>query len=308
MQGTEAQSVISDYLGGKLNATPNVNSAGMWRNPNFDLRTEQEKAGTLDKTALYPNPQIDFSAQDDPVDPCREGFMLVDGVCQPIETFGQSAYDEQRNDDPDDPPREYYSIDEMKEMDDYEFLDYLTGAGAYMTGKDGQYTLNDPMNMGLFTMGMDKLFGNSRQLRNDFMRKKLAELGYTFTNNKQGEPVYNLMHPMSIISNAQAANQGGNKLATNQLSIFTPDEINYQIDAKNKAQNIVNQGGNPYGQSFSGNAQQIENQVVQDAINSGGTVNPFEAQNINAGGNNNTSTSTYVSNNTPAFSGNPFLR
>ena len=37
--------------------------------------------------------------------------MLVDGVCQPIETFGQSAYDEQRNDDPDDPPREYYSID-----------------------------------------------------------------------------------------------------------------------------------------------------------------------------------------------------
>jgi hypothetical protein len=86
---------------------------------------------------------------------------------------------------------------------------------------------------------------------------------------------------MTIIDNAQAANKGGNRLATNQVSIFTPDEINYQIDAKNKAQNIVNQGGNAYGQSFSGNAQQINDQVVADAIQSGGTVNPFEAQGIN---------------------------
>ena len=114
------------------------------------------------------------------------------------------------------------------------------------------------------------------------MRKKLAELGYNFTNNKQGEPVYNLMQPMTIIDNAHLANKGGNRLFTNQESIFTPDEINYQIDAKNKAQNIVNQGGNAYGQSFSGNAQQIQDQVIKDAINSGGSVNQFEAQNINA--------------------------
>ena len=287
MQGSEAQSVISDYLGGKLNATPNVNSAGNFRNPFFDLRTEQEAAGTLDPSAIYPNPQMDFS--DEIIDPCQEGYMLVDGICQPIENFGESIYDplKRENEREDLEPREYHSIEDMEKMDDYEFLDYLTGAGAYMTGKDGQFTLNDPMNMGLFTMAMDKLFGNTRQLRNKFMRKKLAELGYNFTNNKQGEPVYNLMQPMNIIDNAQAANQGGNRLATNQLSIFTPEEINYQIDAKNKAQNIVNQGGNPYGQSFSGTPEQIHQQVVQDAIQSGGTVNPFEAQNINAGGNNN---------------------
>jgi len=282
MQGSEAQSVINDYLGGKLETKPNVNKAGKFRNPLYDLRTVQEGLGELDPSADFPNPQLDFSATDAPVDPCPEGYMLVDGVCQPVEQFGQSAYDEQRNDDPDAPPREYYSIDEMKKMDDYEFLNYLTGAGNYMKGKDGQYTLTDPMNMGLFTMGLDKLFGNSRQLRNDFMRKKLNELGYNFTNNKDGEPVYNLLHPMSIINNAHLANQGGNKLATNQLSIFTPDEINYQIDAKNEAQNIVNQGGNPYGQSYTGTPKDIHNQVVQDAIQSGGTVNPYEAQNINA--------------------------
>lgn len=282
MQGTEAQSVISDYLGGKLNSTPNVNSAGKFRNPLYDLRTVQEGLGELDPSADFPNPQLDFSAPvDAPVDPCPVGFMLVDGVCQPVEQFGQSAYDEQRNDDPDDPPREYYSIDDMKKMDDYEFLNYLTGAGAYMTGKDGQFTLNDPMSFGTFGAGLNLLGLNSSDIRNEFMRKKLAELGYNFTNNKQGEPVYNLMQPMTIIDNAQAANKGGNRLATNQVSIFTPDEINYQIDAKNKAQNIVNQGGNAYGQSFSGNAQQINDQVVADAIQSGGTVNPFEAQGIN---------------------------
>ena len=282
MQGSEAQSVISDYLGGKLNSTPNVNSAGKFRNPLYDLRTVQEGLGELDPSADFPNPIIDFSAPvDAPVDPCPVGFMLVDGVCQPVEQFGQSAYDEQRNDDPDAPPREYYSIDDMKKMDDYEFLNYLTGAGAYMTGKDGQFTLNDPMSFGTFGAGLNLLGLNSSDIRNEFMRKKLAELGYNFTNNKKGEPVYNLMQPMTIIDNAQAANKGGNRLATNQVSIFTPDEINYQIDAKNKAQNIVNQGGNAYGQSFSGNAQQINDQVVADAIQSGGTVNPFEAQGIN---------------------------
>jgi len=89
MQSSEAQNIISNYLGGGYAATPNVNSAGMWRNPNFDLRTEQEKAGTLDPTALYPNPQLDFSVQEEVVDPCPPGYQLIDGVCQPIEDFGK---------------------------------------------------------------------------------------------------------------------------------------------------------------------------------------------------------------------------
>ena len=276
MQSTGAQNIIDSYIdSGGFNQTI-ANDAT--RNPLFDLRTEQG----LPADALYPKPQSDFSVQEDEiVDACQEGYMLVDGICQPIEQFGQSSYDEKRDDDREDETREYYSIEDMEKMDDYEFLNYLTGAGAYMTGKDGMYTLNDPMFSGLFGAGLNILGLDSRDLRNKYMRKKLAELGYSFTNNKQGEPVYNLMQPMNIISNAEAANKGGNRLATNQLSIFTPEEINYQIDAKNKAQNIVNQGGNPYGQSFTGNAQQIHDQVVQDAIQSGGTVNPWEAQGIN---------------------------
>ena len=273
MQGSKAQGIINDYLGGKLTATPNVNSAGMWRNPNFDLRTEQEKAGTLDKTALYPNPQIDFSAQDDPVDPCREGFMLVDGICQPIETFGQSAYDEQRNDDPNDPPREYYSIDEMKEMGDYDFLKYLTGAGAYMTGKDGQYTLKNPFSFGSFGAGLNILGLDSSGIRNEFMKKKLKELGYTFTNNEKGEPVYNLTTPMGIINNAQAANQ---IMTGNQQ--FTDPEISYQVQAKMDKERNENQ--NP-GSSYQ-IPQMTQEQVIADAISSGASsFNPHEAFGLN---------------------------
>ena len=98
MQSSEAQNIISNYLGGGYAASPNVNTAGVYRNPIFDLRTEQEKAGTLDPSALYPNPQLDFSV---PVDPCPLGYELIDGVCQPIEQFGQSPYqpDNQGNND-----------------------------------------------------------------------------------------------------------------------------------------------------------------------------------------------------------------
>ena len=268
MQGSEAQSVISDYLGGKLNSTPNVNSAGKFRNPLYDLRTVQEGLGELDPSANFPNPQLDFSVPDTPVDPCPEGFMLVDGICQPVEQFGQSVYDEQRDDDPDAPPREYYSIDDMKKMDDYEFLNYLTGAGAYMTGKDGQYTLNDPMmtNLGI---GLNFLGLNSSDMRNQFMKERLNELGYNFTNNKQGEPVYNLQNPMHIINNAQAANQ---LMTGNQQ--FDASEINYQIDAKNERDRTNDQQN--YARAMT------EQQVIDDAVASGATsVNPFERFGLN---------------------------
>ena len=101
MQSSEAQNIISKYLVGGYAASPNVNTAGVYRNPIFDLRTEQEAAGTLDPSALYPNPQMDFSVADVPVDPCPPGYELIDGVCQPIENFGQSLYqpDNQGNND-----------------------------------------------------------------------------------------------------------------------------------------------------------------------------------------------------------------
>jgi len=295
MQSTQAQGIIDSYLKGDYKAKPNVNSAGNFRNPFFDLRTEQENAGTLDPSALYPNPQIDFSAENETVDPCPEGFMLVDGVCQPIETFGQSMYDENR-DDNNVEERPYMSIDDMTNASDYDLLKYLDD--GWLKGDKFNTTIGGQFGI---PPAFQFMFGGQNKMRRDFIIDELTRRGYATGVNDKNQNTFNLGNAFGIISNAEAANQGGNKLATNQLSIFTPDEINYQIDAKNKAQNIVNQGGNSYGQSFSGNAQQIENQVVQDAINSGGTVNPFEAQNINAGGNNNSTVSS-----PPTNVGNPF--
>ena len=118
-------------------------------------------------------------------------------------------------------------------------------------------------------MGIDKLFGNNRQLRNDFMREKLNELGYSFTNNKDGEPVYNLQSPMQIIDNSQAAN----KLMTGDQQ-FDASEINYQIDAKNERDRTNDQQN--YARAMT------EQQVIEDAEKSGATsVNPFERFGLN---------------------------
>ena len=270
MQSTEAQNIISNYLGGGYDTT----STTPFRNPIFDIRTQQEAAGTLDPSALYPNPQIDFSVQEDvTVDPCPPGYQLIDGVCQPIENFGQSMYDEKRDrEDRDEEERDYYSIEEMKNLGDYELLKYLDD--GWLKGNKFNSTIGGNFMPSLFGL----TFGKQNQMRRNFIIDELTRRGYNIGADDKGNQQFNVGNALGLISNAEAANKGVNE---NQISFFTPEEINYQIQAKNKAQDIVNQGGNAYGQSFSGNAQQIHDQVVQDAIQSGGTVNPFEAQGIN---------------------------
>jgi hypothetical protein len=80
---------------------------------------------------------------------------------------------------------------------------------------------------------------------------------------------------MEIINNAQLSNQGGNRsrLATNQLSIFTPEEINYQIDAKNERDRTNDQ------QNYA--REMTRQQIKDDADKSGGTRNPFEMNQVN---------------------------
>ena len=285
MQSEKAQQIINDNLDKPYAPPPS-------RNPIFDLRAEGQD--------FYPlNPPVTPIVDD----PCPEGYQLIDGVCQPIEQFNPETNYADQNDDRDNDDveqRPYMSIEDMKNADDYELLSYLSDGRlansnlGFLPSKLGEeFFLKKPFPNTL-TMGLGLLGLNNEKNRRDFMINELAKRGYNL-DTKQGQ--LGLTQAMGIINNAQSSNLG-----------FTPEEINYQIDAKNQAQDIVDQGGNPYGQSFSGDAQQIHNQVVQDAINSGGTVNPFEAQNINAGGNNNNSSSNFVSNNRPAFSGNPFLR
>ena len=111
MQSTQAQNIIDSYL----NNPTSTQTTGAFRNPKFDLRTEQG----LPADALYPDPLMDFSVPDQPVtDPCPAGYQLIDGVCQPIENFGQSAYDENiEGGEGFTDERDYYSIDAMRDLE-----------------------------------------------------------------------------------------------------------------------------------------------------------------------------------------------
>lgn len=82
-----------DVIQSRINNEPtyNTNSAGVYRNPYFDLRTEQELAGELDPTAQYPNsvfqPTFTESTPDDPYAcPIGQTYDPVLGQCVDIVT------------------------------------------------------------------------------------------------------------------------------------------------------------------------------------------------------------------------------
>lgn len=91
------QAIIDQYKQGALNApyqsmdyTPSP-----FYNPIYDIRSEQIAAGELPADARFPNPQLDTTPTETPVeesfDPCPPGYQLIDGVCQPDTMFDQSG-------------------------------------------------------------------------------------------------------------------------------------------------------------------------------------------------------------------------
>ena len=267
MQGSKAQSIIDSYLndGGYSQAQPttNLNSAGNFRNPIFDLRTEQENAGTLTPEDLYPNPQLDFSAPDTPVDPCPEGFMLVDGICQPIETFGQSMYDENRDDNNNVEERPYMSIEAMENASDEELLDYLTSgflknsALGYLPSKGTEVTLGMGMLPPLLQLG----FGGQNELRKNFILSELMKRGYftgNFDDNKN--PIFDIANKnvntnVGGIESQLPANVAGEAVTDvfgdtyQQVSNDNQGNIGYTFTPQNPSPSVSQQtqGGVDYG-------------------------------------------------------------
>lgn len=276
MQSTQAQDIIDNYL----TNPSSTQTTGAFRNPLFDLRTEQG----LPADALFPDPLVDFSATEDaPIDPCPAGYELIDGICQPIEKFGQSLYQPNPKDDNEPEERDYMSIKEMSEASDYELLKYLDD--GWLKGNKFNATIGGTM----MPPALGLVFGGQNKLRRDFIIDELTRRGYATGVNDKGQNTFNLGNVFGIISNAEAANKGINE---NQKGFFTPEEINYQIQDKNEADAF---SGNPYAQTMT------PTEVIADAAASGGTVNPYEVQNINQGTNNNNNYQQYFSNpTTPA--------
>ena len=264
MQSSEAQNIISNYLGGNYAASPNVNTAGVYRNPIFDLRTEQEAAGTLDPSALYPNPQMDFSVQEDvTVDPCPPGYQLIDGVCQPIETFGQSSYDPSGRTDNDPEERPYMSIEDMENASDEELLDYLKSGFlknsllGYLPSKGTEVTLG----MGKLPPLFQLAFGGQNQLRKDFILSELMKRGY-FTGNfdDKNNPIFdignkNVNTNVGGIESQLPANVAGEAVTDvfgdtyQQVSNDNQGNIGYTFTPQNPSPSVSQQtqGGVDYG-------------------------------------------------------------
>mgnify|MGYP003134513580 CR=1 FL=1 len=240
MQGSQAQTIINDYLGGKMNATPNVNKAGMWRNPIFDIRTEQEKAGTLDPTALYPNPQIDFSVEDDPVDPCPPGYQLIDGVCQPIEEFGKSLYDEGNGNDNQGDTRS----ESQKILDEYKKdLDIPWSAERYIDkyqigeDEDGNpiYDFDEKKGrpFGLFGFA-DMLFGGGKNRKQKFNQAMNTLIDQTksrfyddnpFAFGKQSGDLFTMYTPQNYLNQVGDVVVGGSTDPAKTIKGSTVNEL-----------------------------------------------------------------------------------
>ena len=254
MQSTEAQSIIDNYL---TNPTPKQNT-GVFRNPLFDLRTEQG----LPADAQFPNPQIDFSAEETPTDPCPEGYMLVDGVCQPIEQFGQSLY--QEDDDKEDPEeRPYMSIEDMENASDEELLDYLKSGFlknsllGYLPSKGTEVTLG----MGKLPPLFQLAFGKQNEMRKNFILSELMKRGYFTGNfNDKNNPIFdignkNVNTNVGGIESQLPANVAGEAVTDvfgdtyQQVSNDNQGNIGYTFTPQNPSPSVSQQtqGGVDYG-------------------------------------------------------------
>ena len=245
-----AQDIINEHLN-----TPKTPSTDVFRNPNFDLRTEQG----LPSDALYPNPLLDTTPPTDaPVDPCPPGYMLVDGICQPIEQFGQSSY-QQDNDRDDLEERKYMSIEDMKNASDEELLEYMTSGFlknsplGYLPSKGTEVTLSNMFMPSQFQL----LFGKQNEMRKNFIKDELTRRGY-FTGNfdKNQNPIFD-------IGNKNVnTNTGGIESALPQNVQGQPVTDVYG----DTYQQIANNQGNTGYTFTSGNPQDQVGQATQSGV------------------------------------------
>ena len=209
IESKKAQKIIGDYLDKPYQPPPAIN-------PIFDLREDGQMFPPL-------NPPV----QTDPVvDPCPEGYQLIDGVCQPIDQFGGTMPNEVSGGGNDDQMEErpYFSIDAMRDLSDDELIDYLSsgfltnsGMLGYLPSKGGNVTFKD--GFGSIQGSLLQLpFGNQSALRKEAMENELMRRGF-FTgqfddnNNRiydiQSEPDNSYLFTPKATTNEAAVSYGG---------------------------------------------------------------------------------------------------
>ena len=195
IESKKAQKIIGDYLDKPYQPPPAIN-------PIFDLREDGQMFPPL-------NPPV----QTDPVvDPCPEGYQLIDGVCQPIDQFGGTMPNEVSGGGNDDQTEErpYFSIDAMRDLSDDKLIDYFPSKGGNVTFKDGFGSIQGSL--------LQLPFGNQSALRKEAMENELMRRGF-FTgqfddnNNRiydiQSEPDNSYLFTPKATTNEAAVSYGG---------------------------------------------------------------------------------------------------
>ena len=129
-----------DVIQNRINNEPtyNTNSAGMYRNPYFDLRTQQELAGELDPTATYPNPvfqpTVTESTPEDPYAcPIGQTYDPVLGQCVDI------VENNDDNDDNQTPELPYRGVGSVYSPEQNAFMNMGLGSEYFGSGPIDPY-------------------------------------------------------------------------------------------------------------------------------------------------------------------------
>ena len=200
-QGTDATNLINNYLGENITAdTPmqpaDMNANNVFRNP---YSPEGFYANDTDKFPVdtYKPPVAD----DNGIPNCEEGYVY-DEVLKACRFVGFSeparenqdngkSFEEERAEE-----RDYFSIEDMKDLSDAELIEYLkdgrlsnSGMLGFLPSKGNVVTIKDSM----LTSPLFKLaFGKQEEMRRQFMIDELTKRGFNIGTNEDGQQQFNI--------------------------------------------------------------------------------------------------------------------
>lgn len=212
-QGTDATKLINNYLGENITAdtpmTPaDMNANNVFRNP---YSPEGFYANDTDK---YPVDTYKPPVEDENGIPnCEEGYVY-DEVLKACRFVGFSepsrenqdngkSFEEERAEE-----RDYFSIEDMKDLSDAELIEYLkdgrlsnSGMLGFLPSKGDVVTIKDSM----LTSPLFKLaFGKQEEMRRQFMIDELTKRGFNIGTNEDGQQQFNI-NPILYNENLDSA-------------------------------------------------------------------------------------------------------
>jgi len=200
-QGTDATKLINNYLGENITADTPMTPADM--NANNVFRNPYSPDGFYaNDTDEYPVDTYKPPVEDENGIPnCEEGYVY-DEVLKACRFVGFSepsrenqdngkTFEEERAEE-----RDYFSIEDMKDLSDKELIEYLkdgrlsnSGALGFLPSKGDIVTLKDSM----LTSPLFKLaFGKQEEMRRQFMIDELTKRGFNIGTNEDGQQQFNI--------------------------------------------------------------------------------------------------------------------